>query len=82
MGKFSKLSSFTKHLKRHGLLGTGLVVGGAAGGFSGVPAGHRKDGAKEGARVGAALTATAIATHVIFRRVRGRLIPIRVKGVK
>lgn len=60
--------------------GAGGAVGGAAVGASSAPAGHKKDGAKLGAIEGAATGALAAAgSYIIFRKVRGRIIPIRKK---
>lgn len=62
------------------------ALAGAAGAFagsSGSQPGLRREGAKEGAIVGIAVGASLIAApkigKIIFRRIRGRIIPIRVK---
>jgi len=57
-------------------LGAVGAFSGAAAGFSGSQAGLKGAGAKEGAVTGGVATA---ASAVVFRRIRGRLIPIRVK---
>lgn len=55
-------------------------AGGAVGGFSGGTPGLRKEAGKEGFIAGAgAGIAGAVASKIIFRRIRGRIIPIRRK---
>ena len=63
-------------IKPLAIMGTVGGFGGAAAGFSGGQAGHRTDSAREGAISGALST---IGTMVVFRRVRGRIIPIKVR---
>lgn len=53
------------------------AIGGASAGFTGSLAGHRKQGAKEGAITGGLAGA---ASGIVFRRIRGRIIPIRRKS--
>lgn len=57
------------------------AVGGAQAGAQAGPPGLRGKGAQEGA-FGAGTTAAAatIGTKIVFRRIRGRIIPIRVKA--
>jgi len=58
----------------------GATAGGYAAGFtSGLP-GFRSESGKEGAAVAGLLTAGAVlGAPVVFRRIRGRIIPIRIK---
>jgi len=64
-------------------LAAAATLGGAVAGGGTAPAGLRKAGAKEGALRGVGVAAlgagTFVASKVIFRRIRGRIIPIRVK---
>jgi len=58
-----------------------IAGGGALAGFANAPAGVRKEGALEGAFAAGTLAAAAtIGTKIVFRRIRGRIIPIRVKA--
>lgn len=96
MGKFSalkrlarvKLKGFKKTGKRslkdtRDVLAVSSIaaVGGAQAGAQAGPPGLRGKGAKEGA-FGAGTTAAAatIGTKIVFRRIRGRIIPIKVKA--
>ena len=58
-----------------------IATGGAIAGSQAGPPGLRKAGAVEGA-LGATVLAGAatIGTKIVFRRIRGRIIPIRVKA--
>ena len=60
-----------------------LASGGAIGGFGAAPPGGRREGAKEGIIAGVATGVLAVGaasvTRLLFRRIRGRIIPIRVK---
>ena len=78
-----KVNKNTRTIKRVGTFGAvGAVSGGLGGGIT-VSAEARSAGRKEGAIFGAIAGATIAATpkigRVIFRRIRGRIIPIRVK---
>ena len=67
--KFKKAKSYGK------VAGLG-AIGGSYGAFFSTQAGHRRDAAKEGAVAGAV---AAVASTIVFRRVRGRIIPMKVK---
>lgn len=57
-----------------------VAVGGAIVGSSFAPPGLRRPGGIEGAfTAGTAAAVGTIGTKIIFRRIRGRIIPIRVK---
>ena len=57
-----------------------IAAGGAIVGTSFAPPGARPSGAIEGAFIaGTAAAVGTIGTKIIFRRIRGRIIPIRVK---
>lgn len=67
-----KVLNVGKAAKTPAVFGAGAAIGG----FSGGAPGHRTDSAREGL-IGAALA--GVVGTVIFRRVRGRIVPIRVK---
>jgi hypothetical protein len=57
-------------------VGAGGMIGGAAS----APPGGRDQGGREGATAALALTAAGtIGSAIVFRKIRGRIIPIRVK---
>ena len=74
LGLLKKLRS------KAGLIGIGTFAAGLHGFISGQP-GHRKDTGREAAILGALATAALVSapsfTKIIFRRIRGRIIPIR-----
>ncbi len=58
-----------------------IAGGGALVGALSAPPGLRKEGLKEGAIVAGGLSAAAtIGTKIVFRRIKGRIIPIKVKA--
>jgi len=60
---------------------TAAAAGGAVGGLAGSPAGLKGEGTREGALVAGTVAAAAtIGTKIVFRRFRGRIVPIRVKN--
>lgn len=77
----SKIRTLRKLLlSRKTALVVGAGLGGASAGFTGSLPGLRKEGAVEGAVAGAGYTSAALlGLPIVFRRIRGRIIPIRIK---
>lgn len=88
---YAKSKTFRKNALRLGgasaLYTAGSTRGGADAGTIVAPSGLRSQGRKDGKRVGlasglatsAAAVGGAVAGEIIFRRVRGRIIPMRKK---
>lgn len=72
-----------KSLSRKAGFAAMVSLGAGLHGFASGQAGHRRDSATEGAILGALAGAAAVSApsfaKVVFRRIRGRIIPIKVK---